>query len=195
MVRQPRHSTRYISTRREALFNEAYSSNYTPEISEANHGSLMLFPGIHHISTRDIRGEPWFANQDTRQDLSRHEKKPSATRHATQHPYTEISEANHVNIITYVLPMSTFNGIVSEFPDIRIDCQCQPSTASCLSSQISELTSPTHKQYQLTEYIWELRHTNRLPMSTFNGIVSEFPDIRIDFFRRNAAHNRRLLVS
>ncbi|KAG5766595.1 hypothetical protein H9Q72_005362 [Fusarium xylarioides] len=57
------------------------------------------------------------------------------------------------------------------------------------------LTSPTHKQYQLTKYIWELRHTNRLPMSTFNGIVSEFPNIRIDFFQRNAAHNRRLLVS
>ncbi|KAF5530999.1 hypothetical protein FPHYL_13982 [Fusarium phyllophilum] len=86
-----------------------------------------------------------------------------------------------INIITYVLPMSTFNGIVSEFPDIR---------------KFQLISSSTPEQFRLSkEYIWELRHTNRLQMSTFNGIVSEFPDIRIDFFRRNAAHNRRLLVS
>ncbi|KAF5714451.1 hypothetical protein FMUND_7413 [Fusarium mundagurra] len=31
-----------------------------------------------------------------------------------------------------------------------------------------------------TEYLGTQTH-NRSPMSTFNGIVSEFPDIRIDF--------------
>ncbi|KAF5572303.1 hypothetical protein FPANT_13195 [Fusarium pseudoanthophilum] len=57
--------------------------------------------------------------------------------------------------------MPTFDGIVPEFPDIRIDFtteQCQP----------------------LTEYVWEPRHKNRSPMSTFDGIVSEFPDIRTE---------------
>ncbi|KAF5575884.1 hypothetical protein FPCIR_12935 [Fusarium pseudocircinatum] len=56
--------------------------------------------------------------------------------------------------------MPTFDGIVSEFPDIRIDFNTATSTFDGISGN-----SDTQ---------------------TFNGIVSEFPDIRIDFFRRNA---------
>ncbi|KAF5534702.1 hypothetical protein FPHYL_13362, partial [Fusarium phyllophilum] len=52
----------YLDTTRSPLQRGIQQQLYT-EISEANHGSLMLFPGIHHTS---IRGEPWFVNTISR---------------------------------------------------------------------------------------------------------------------------------
>ncbi|KAF5678783.1 hypothetical protein FCIRC_6398 [Fusarium circinatum] len=105
-----------------------------------------------HRYTGDIRGEPWFVNAIPR----------------SPHLYTGYPERTMVRqpepdrVHIWIMPGNSYTqSIVSEFPEIRIDF----------------FAVPKHCQLS-TAYVWELRYTNRHPlqMSTFNGVVSEFPD-------------------
>ncbi|KAF5617730.1 uncharacterized protein FTJAE_12520 [Fusarium tjaetaba] len=109
-------------------------------------------PPVHHTSIRADHGSKSKPNR-VHVGIKTLDKKPS--QRGTQHNRDIRGEP-----CRSIMP--TFNGIVSEFPDIRIEFNTRAMSTFngiCLGTQ-------TH---------------NRSIMPTFDGIVSEFPDIRIDF--------------